>query len=80
MSNKITQIMRNTVMDSIYLGMAFPFAAIVFLQATLFFMLIIVRRRYSNQLNKFVDRYLGCGIAEEDTTNGDTDEEEDWLF
>ena len=60
--------------------MAVPFSAITFLQATLFFTLIIVRRRYSNQLNRFIDKYCGCGIVEQDTTTGDTDDDDDWLF
>ena len=60
--------------------MAVPFAAIIFLQATMFFTLIIVRRKYSNQFHRFVDKYCACGTVEEEIDTGDTDDEEDWLF
>ena len=59
--------------------MAFPFAAISFLQATMFFNLIIVKRKYSDQMKSLVDKYFGCGIVENDEKDN-TDDEEDWIL
>ena len=60
--------------------MAVPLAAITFLQAALFFHLIVVRRKYSTQFNRAVDKYFGCGIVDEGLEIEDTDEDEDWPF
>lgn len=59
--------------------MAFPFAAISFLQATMFFNLIIVKRKYSDKMKSLVDKYCGCGIVETDDKDN-TDEDEDWIL
>ena len=59
--------------------MAFPFAAISFLQAIMFFKLIIVKRKYSTQMKKVVDNYCGCGIVEIEEIDN-TDDEDDWIL
>ena len=62
-----------------FTGMAFPFAAISFLQAIMFFKLIIVKRKYSKQMRKLVDDYCGCGIVEIEELDN-TDDEDDWIL
>ena len=59
--------------------MAFPFAAISFLQAAMFFNLIIVNRKYSSKMKKAVDKYCGCGIVENDDQD-ETDDDDDWIL
>ena len=69
--------MKRTKVNNIpffYLGMAVPFAAICLLQAVMFFILIIVKRKYSVQVSKFIDKYCGCAIVKEEPNTDDTEE------
>ena len=59
--------------------MSFPFSAICLLQAIMFFVLTIVKRKYSDHVGKFIDKYCAYGIVKEEINKVDTEESDDWV-
>ena len=60
--------------------MSVPFAVICMIQAIMFFVLTILRRKYSDHVSRILDRLCGCGIVNEEILVNDDEEQEESTY